>query len=495
MRKAFIIAILLILSIFAFSCGLDKPYVHFISPEENTIIQPGDEVTIKWVANKTEPYFDLYFMTPNENDDNVEIGTFNSFDWESIKEGNIYTYTFTVPEKADDGVYDIYDSEGYAFKLKAYPLGEDPIELISGLVIVGERTEGFSWEKKSGKYLVQDKYGLAEVAATYKDEGKAFLYGGVNWNLQSDFARFFISEYDYNTDSITKLKNGDHLKEVMYASHTMTYIAPGQVVQFGGAAGLDFLEGTYLYNAGLKEWKKLEVVDEEPSPRILGCITYLSENQALLFGGIPEKGDPLKDTWKLDISSGKADWTLIDDGSDAGNSTPGAGSYARISYLNDGKVLMCGGADRNDDGYLSAINETWIYEDATESWTKLSLTSHGNVVYNSVSYAGEDAQGNGLVISYGGLEDDPSGESYYFNNALYIFRESDMMWEKVVLSTGPKGLLLDVGLTFIGGGKVLLVGGVDIFDETEGGSGTYNRDTYILHIDESVGNGYAPVEE
>lgn len=153
--------------------------------------------------------------------------------------------------------------------------------------------------------------------------------------------------------------------------HTMSYVKPHLIV-FGGNVGSRITNDIYLINIdeGILEWKKLELIEDIPCPRMYHansvCKTGGASGMMIVYGGRSDSNNALNDSWGLrKHRNGTWDWLKA----------PYSNSYAPLKRYQHSMAFYCnfmivlGG--RTDDDLKSIPIE--IYDTESSEWTEMAF--------------------------------------------------------------------------------------------------------------------------
>jgi cysteine-rich repeat protein len=135
----------------------------------------------------------------------------------------------------------------------------------------------------------------------------------------------------------------------------------GTLVRFGG---YDVASSTNLHwERNAETWRR--ITQGLPSPRQYMAYGYDTARDVLvIFGGAPSTSTALDETWEYDGTS----WVQVPTN---GKPTPRWGAAMAFDDARDVFVLFGGFAPAT----TSVMNDTWEYNPATKTWTKLTLTT------------------------------------------------------------------------------------------------------------------------
>jgi N-acetylneuraminic acid mutarotase len=219
---------------------------------------------------------------------------------------------------------------------------------------------------------------------------KVIMFGGTsNGTFLND-----TRAYDPTANTWTNLNPTGALPSPRWA-HSMVYDSTtGKVILFGGMSGPvgnpDFND-TWAYDPTANTWTKLSPAGAVPSARDSFSMVYdQATNRVILFGGVGARSPELNDTWVYDPTANT--WSNL---SPAGTLPPVRYSPAMVYEATGGRVLMFGG----EFGKSGALNDTWAYDPAANTWT--NLNPPGALPYPSARVMVYDSASN-KVIMFGG---------------------------------------------------------------------------------------------
>jgi hypothetical protein len=105
-----------------------------------------------------------------------------------------------------------------------------------------------------------------------------------------------------------------------------------------------------------------------PSARSDAAFARISDTEILMFGGLSLTNVRLSDTWFFDLTSGS--WTQFNP------PNPPTGRYRpRSARASENEVLLFSGLDNTN----TALNDTWIFNNSSGSWTQITPATQPNV--------------------------------------------------------------------------------------------------------------------
>ena len=214
------------------------------------------------------------------------------------------------------------------------------------------------------------------------DSDRTIMFGGWTEDFESlgDTWVYNLNENRWENKSPT-------IAPGVRAGHAFAYDAESDraILFSGGKTGAsDTLENwndTWAYDYDTNTWENLEPTNMPP-PRLSAVMVYDNESDVcILFGGIPDGGGFLGDTWAYDYNTNN--WTNMDPLVYPSNRV--AGMTYDIEY--DRVVLFGGGG--SIDWPLVMHTDTWIYDYNSNTWSEMtpadSPSSLGFMTYDAES--------------------------------------------------------------------------------------------------------------
>jgi len=211
-------------------------------------------------------------------------------------------------------------------------------------------------------------------AMCYIGNNDVLLFGGYD----GDSTRSDTWKYNVNSRTWTKLNPASN--PPTRVQHNMGYAGDDQVVLFGGRTqekGSTYLDDTWIFDLSDNSWTR-KTPASKPSKRRNHGMDNISGDQVFLFGGQDE--DSIRsDTWIYDLSANT--WT---------NKNPAAHPKPRViddgvSYLGNDQILLYGGEASGGTN----PTDTWVYTLSTNSWINKDPASNPGVrVGHTMAYAG-----------------------------------------------------------------------------------------------------------
>jgi N-acetylneuraminic acid mutarotase len=190
-------------------------------------------------------------------------------------------------------------------------------------------------------------------AMAYLGGDQALLFGGDDGSYLDD-----TWVYDLSANTWTNPNPG--AKPSARYAHVMAYLGGDQALLLGGTSGSGWIDETWVYDLSDNAWTNKSPAASTPPGRLFPAVAYIGEDKALLFGGENASGDDcLDDTWVYDLSANT--WT---------NPNPGVKPPKRylhaMTYIGDDQVLLFGGCDYGCNTYF---NDAWVYDLSANTWT------------------------------------------------------------------------------------------------------------------------------
>ena len=215
--------------------------------------------------------------------------------------------------------------------------------------------------------------------------------------------------------------------------HAMTFIGEDQVLLFGGWDGSNRINDTWVYDLSADTWTNMSP-SNPPSARDGHAMAYIGGDQVLLFGGWDVLPDD--ETWVYDLSDNT--WTQK-----SPLTKPSARYKLAMVYMGGDQVLLFSGT-----GYQ---NDTWVYDLSDNTWTnKNPSTKPSGRLSHAMAYIGGDQ-----ALLFGGW----GGGGIIFNDT-WVYDLSDNTWTNKNPSTKPS-VRYRHAMAYIGGDQALLFGGWD----------------------------------
>lgn len=209
-----------------------------------------------------------------------------------------------------------------------------------------------------------------------------------------------------------------------------------------------FLDDTWEYNVENKEWIEMEIIGDNPSPRMRHNFISIGDNKLMLFGGqsYSQKGEYINDLWEYDVIN----HTWTEKATNSIKPLPRQDFGLAYSPDNHCIVLFGGWVD-----VFVATNDTWIYDIEKDEWEEVYF-NEGDV-RPAPRYSMELAYvGNNKFMLFGG--GCLSGDTAYPNDT-WIFDLKYKVWrECIILSEDTPDSGCAYGMTTIGN-KTYMFGG------------------------------------
>ena len=144
---------------------------------------------------------------------------------------------------------------------------------------------------------------------------QALLWGGhasayQNGVSTSHWYEDTLWHYDYPSNTWKTLEYTSK-PPARYWHQAIYDVENDQIVVFGGNGARGFLNDTWVTDMKSKTWIRIDT-GIAPSPRVNAAMAYdTAHNVVLLFGGLEENFTDLRDTWVLEMSNIKGQWTEI----------------------------------------------------------------------------------------------------------------------------------------------------------------------------------------
>jgi len=300
--------------------------------------------------------------------------------------------------------------------------------------------------------------GRAYSATTSAGEGKVLLFGGgTPGRLYNDL---WLFDLERNNWFEIETKNQPSPR----CCHGFTRLNDSLFLLFGGDTlnSIRYLNDTWLFNLNDSTWTEIQP-DSIPQEREEHAIEYLSENQALLFGGRSNGGHYLNDSWIFDY--GKLNWQSIFRDGDWKIWLIKRRENVILTNIGDGRVMLYGGWQ------FQRLNDIWIFDDTSQNWVTIQMYSGPDGVNWTHPRRDRHAMcslNDEYVLVFGGDSEEMQG-----TNDTWLFDLKDTIWKKLELPILPSGRS-DVHIARISKDKALLFGGQ--------GNG-FPNDTWLFTLD------------
>jgi hypothetical protein len=203
-----------------------------------------------------------------------------------------------------------------------------------------------------------------------------------------------------------------------------------------------FLNDLFLLDAsnstGKIRWIKVNYNNPEnvPSPRVLGCVDYSPQLDALfLYGGVTFNANFsnmvfFSDSWKFSFETGT--WTLL-----PSQNSPGARASMGCTYI-DEYIYMTHGLLGNA---ANPQNTTWKWHLATNVWTELVIPDTSPIPPGRHKVIFERFPENTDLIFFGEGESvtPPFYKEVLFND-LWTFNRQTLEWKQFTIRDAPLAL-------------------------------------------------------
>jgi hypothetical protein len=213
-----------------------------------------------------------------------------------------------------------------------------------------------------------------------------------------------------------------------------------KIVLFGGAYQYDssytYYDDTWVYDSNTNLWNELFPLNK-PSARAGHSMVYDSVNQKIiLFGGVDLGDNWLNETWIYDSRTNS--WTQVF----PQNSPPNRGSTSVYYDRQAQKVILFGGY--GDTG--GNLDDTWSYDYTTNNWTNLNPINKptgrygARMVYDPINQRGIMFGGRIITIM------DDTWVYYLANNSwtelTMITKPSNRYWEAMAYDESAQKVIL-----------------------------------------------------
>jgi N-acetylneuraminic acid mutarotase len=231
-------------------------------------------------------------------------------------------------------------------------------------------------------------------------------------------------------------------------NHTATLLQNGKVLVVGGDIAVGATEysqfpavlaSAELYDPAANTWT---AVASLTTGRTLHTATLLANGKVLVAGGV-DSNDNLVATAEVYDQNANS-WTP-------------AGSLINPRYqhtatlLNTGKVLLAGGNGENyGSGYLVPLSAAELYDPSANSWTAAATMPIGVLQHTATLLS------NGTVVIAGGYEGYVQGGA---SAAVMLYTPSTNTWSQLAAMNNPRQ---QHAATLLGSGQILVTGGYGV---------------------------------
>jgi hypothetical protein len=197
----------------------------------------------------------------------------------------------------------------------------------------------------------------------------------------------------------------------------------GNVILLGGSANGVGLMTPWSYDLEANTWTRLTSQSEvQPPARSFESMVYDStRHKMILFGGATLDGKFLDDTWAYDLATNT--WTNLDP---TGRVPSGRAGHSMAYDPASGMVILFGGRF-GDSGFL---HDTWTYDPAANTWTKLHPTGERPVERALHSMVYDPASGK--VILCGGWNRGTGGNTV--DDDIWAYDRAANTWTQIPVS-------------------------------------------------------------
>lgn len=226
----------------------------------------------------------------------------------------------------------------------------------------------------------------AAMAAT--DDGRVVLFGG---RLASGMRVADTWVLDVEAGDWTEL--APPASPSARDASAMAFAGSGTVVLFGGTetsgpgGSVTPRSDTWVLDVDAATWTEL-LPDTPPPERFQHAMASVGDDGVVLYGGRPEFGLELADTWLLDAAG---QWTDL-----APATSPGPRSAFALASDGAGRLVMVGGSP---DG-ASFVDETWAYDATGNAWAMGAAAGLGPQFNNAAAWLDGD-----VVVTFSGKAD------------------------------------------------------------------------------------------
>ena len=228
---------------------------------------------------------------------------------------------------------------------------------------------------------------------------------------------------------------------MVYAGQT------GKVIMFGGRM-FRFFKDIWSFDPATRTWTDLTPSGTLPAGRVGCALAYdPATDKVILFGGVAgdEYETYFNDTWSFDVAS--RTWTNLMPGGEV--PSPRAGHCMEYDPATH-KIILFGGG-----GPVSAQNDTWAYDPATNTWTSLYPSGDVPPARETASMVYDKAAGK--MILFGGI-----GDGDAFDDQTYAYDPVAVKWQNLHAAGAPLGRMGQSMAYDEAEGTTILFGGMAI---------------------------------
>lgn len=176
-------------------------------------------------------------------------------------------------------------------------------------------------------------------------------------------------------------------------NHAISYMKDNEILLFSGTSD-DYGDrnDTWIYNTNTSSWEEVNIEGDKPCFRIYHEMVSNEKDTVVLFGGANNDLMFLNDTWEFSISD--RTWTKIDT-----RTKPPRRWFFDMTYIGDNKIIIFGG----DVAVYHDSNDMWIYDIDEKNWQQVEIVGENireRRLFNMVTTSG------GITILHGGINHD-----------------------------------------------------------------------------------------
>lgn len=190
----------------------------------------------------------------------------------------------------------------------------------------------------------------------------------------------------------------------------------GTFVLFGGTDGDSHLNDTWIFDPNSHTWTNV-ITSNPPAPRAFASMVYDTLSDTFILFGGEDGNNGLNDTWIFDLKT--LSWTLLNTSS----APPPRANASMAINLANGLCLLFGGDDGN-----TYLNDTWIFNTSNKNWTQLNLSA-SPIARTGACLSFDSSQGK--FILFGGR-----GNSNLLNDT-WLFDPNNFTWTELTPLNSP----------------------------------------------------------
>jgi N-acetylneuraminic acid mutarotase len=288
-------------------------------------------------------------------------------------------------------------------------------------------TRGFTGAQEMPYAVARVRYATAAL-----NDGRVFVCGGQSTTSALSFAHI----YNPTSNTWTAVASMPAAR----FQHAAVTLDDGKVFVCGGKDFANTLYSTaHTYNPATNAWT---AVASMPTPKFGQQAARLADGRVLLCGGYktnPSNTQTVNDLAEVDIYNPTTNtWTTA-------AAMPKALTDHAATTLADGKILVCGGQDNEDDPQSS----TYIYNPTSNTWTAVASMPNGKDAHSIITLD------NGSVLAING------NDNSNLNRLLYLYNPTTNIWNTITEATTEPNSRWGFSCTELQDNRIIFLGGVE----------------------------------